>query len=125
MKQDFSRYSERHDLHEVRMDQTINDTKFWLDKYNENDIQINQIKAEFEGKLEALEFQVSRRPTNDDLQKNFKRLNDILLVKFSQVEDVKTGLRDVIAYQKFFYPVQMQNLIGENFAQLKVAQNDL
>lgn len=116
-------------MHEVRMDQTINDTKFWLDKYTkaykENDIQINQIKAEFEGKLEALEFQVSRRPTNDDLQKNFKRLNDILLVKFSQVEDVKTGLRDVIAYQKFFYPVQMQNLIGENFAQLKVAQNDL
>lgn len=35
MKRDFDRYSERHDLHEVRMDQTINDTKFWLEKYTQ------------------------------------------------------------------------------------------
>jgi hypothetical protein len=34
-------------------------------------------------------------------------------------------LRDVIAYQKYFYPVQIQNIIGENFAMLDAAQKDM
>jgi hypothetical protein len=29
----------------------------------------------------------------------------MLAIKFKQLEDVKTGLRDMIAYQKYFYPV--------------------
>lgn len=68
--------------------------------------------------------QLDRRVTNDDMQKNFKKLNQMLFIKFKQVEDVKTGLRDMMAYQKYFYPVQMQNIIGENFSKLEVAQKD-
>ena len=48
----------------------------------------------------------------------------MVFVKFKQVEDVKSGLRDLITYQKYFYPLQMQVLIGENFAKLEAAQKD-
>lgn len=33
VRQDFSRYQQRHDQHESRMDQVINDSKYWLEKY--------------------------------------------------------------------------------------------
>lgn len=67
---------------------------------------------------------MNRRVTVDDVKKNFKKLNDMVFVKFKQVEDVKSGLRDLITYQKYFYPLQMQVLIGENFAKLEAAQKD-
>lgn len=110
------------------MEQTINDSKYWLEKYTkaykDNDKQIAEYKSEFEGRIDTVMMQLDRRVTNDDIRKNFKKLNDMLFIKFKQVEDVKTGLRDMMAYQKYFYPVQMQNLIGENFAKLEVAQKD-
>ena len=45
---------------------------------------------------------------------NFKRLNHLLWVKFRQLEDTKTSIRDVLTYQKYFYPIQMMNLLNEN-----------
>jgi len=38
---------------------------------------------------------------------NFKELSDLLIVKFKQIEDVKEGLRDMLVYQKYFYPLQL------------------
>lgn len=43
--------------------------------------------------------------TNDDIKKNFDKYNEMLTIKFRQVEDVRTSLRDVITYQKYFYPL--------------------
>lgn len=49
-----------------------------------------------------------------DIRLNFKKLKDMLFIKFRQLEDTKSGLRDVLTYQKYFYPLQMQAAIGEN-----------
>jgi hypothetical protein len=47
---------------------------------------------------------------------NFKALNDMLFVKFSQLEDIKQTVKDMLVFQKYFYPLQMQTLIAENMA---------
>lgn len=55
---------------------------------------------------------------------NFKELADLLIVKFIQIEDVKEGLRDMLVYQKYFYPLQLQTTISENMQQFKAAMQD-
>ena len=45
----------------------------------------------------------------------------MLFIKFKQVEDCKFAVRDMIAYQKYFYPMQMQSLISENMFNLESA----
>ena len=62
--------------------------------------------------------------TNDDLKKNMNKLNDMLYIKFKQLEDTKQSLRDVLTYQKHFYPLQMQGIIGEHMMNLAAANND-
>ena len=62
--------------------------------------------------------------TNDDIKKNFDKYNEMLTIKFRQVEDVRTSLRDVITYQKYFYPLQMQQLLGDTMMNLEAALKD-
>ena len=41
------------------------------------------------------------------MNKNFQALNDILFIKFQQVEDVKQTLKYILVFQKYFYPLQV------------------
>jgi hypothetical protein len=79
--------------HETRMDQVISDCKYWMEKYStgykENEKRIAEMHADFTGRIETIFYQLSRRVTDDDMKKNFKRLNEMLAIKFNQVEDVK------------------------------------
>jgi hypothetical protein len=56
------------------MDQVINDSKYWLEKYTkaykENDKSITQYREEFQGRLDTVLYQLDRRVTNDDIKKN-------------------------------------------------------
>lgn len=74
------------DEHQFRLDQTINDSKFWLDKYTDhykkNEKQVASLKAETNGRMDTLFFQLSRKISIDDMRKNFKALNDMLYIKF-------------------------------------------
>ena len=110
------------------MDQTISDSKFWLEKYTkaykENDRKIGEMQGEFNGRLDTVFFQLTRRVTVDDLKKNFDKLNDMLFIKFKQVEDNKQAVRDMLNYQKYFYPMQMQAIVGENMMNLEAAMKD-
>ena len=58
------------------------------------------------------------------MKKNFNKFNDILFIKFKEVEDNKHALRDMLNYQKYFYPLQMQAIIGENMMELDSAIKD-
>lgn len=78
---------------EGRMDQSITECKFWLDKYTNaykhNDARLEEMHTTFSGRIETIFDQISRRPSNDDMKKNFDKLNDLLFIKFSQLEDMK------------------------------------
>lgn len=128
VKQEMARNQTRHENLETRMDQTIADAKFWLEKYTkgykENDAKIGELQGEFNGRIDTILFQLSRRVTVDDMKKNFDKLNDMLFLKFQQVEENKQALRDMLAYQKYFYPLQMQALVGENMMNLTTAMKD-
>jgi hypothetical protein len=80
----------------------VNDCKYWLNKYTQaykyTDKNVAAFREEFNGRFDTILYQLNRRVTNDDIRKNFTKLNDMLFVKFKQVEDVKTGLRDMMAY---------------------------
>jgi hypothetical protein len=52
-------------------------------------------------------------------------LNDILSVKFKQLEDTKQAMRSMITYQKYYHLVQTQQLITDNLMQLKATKNDM
>lgn len=71
-----------------------------------------------------MNFNLSRRVRTDDLKQNFKQLNDILAIKFKQVEDTKEATRNLITYTKFFHEIKTQQLISENLMVLKVARQD-
>lgn len=68
--------------------------------------------------------QLDSRVTVDDMQKNFDKLNGMLYIKFKQVEDNKQAVRDMLNYQKYFYPIQMQAIVGENMQNLQMAEKD-
>ena len=59
------------------------------------------------------------------MQVNFTTLKDILFVKFKQLEDTKTAVRDVIAFQKLYYPMLLQAEISKNINELEVSKNDM
>lgn len=58
------------------------------------------------------------------MERNFAKLSDILQIKFREVEDNKHAVRDMLNYQKYFYPLQMQAIIGENMMNLTAAMSD-
>ena len=97
--------------HENRLEKTVGDCKYWLDKYTESFKQHDKVmlglKTEINGRLDNVLDQLNLRVSIEDVTLNFERLNDLLLVKFSQVEDTKESVRDIMAYQKYFYPLQM------------------
>ena len=67
-------------------------------------IEVNQ---QMEIKFARTEMLLAKSVTDHDMGLNFEKLNDILFVKFKQLEDTKTAVRDLLAYQKYFYPMQL------------------
>ena len=51
-----------------------------------------------DGKIEQISYDCSRKVLIDDMKQNFKQLNDILVIKFKQVEDTKEACRNLITY---------------------------
>jgi len=98
--------------HENRMDKTIADSKYWLETYTEgykkHDLKMVEIVELVKGRIQNMNESMSKRVSIEDMKLNFKTLNEMLLVKFRQMEDVKNSVRDVLTYQKHFYPLQMQ-----------------
>ena len=66
---------------------------------------LEQLRAYLDGKLEQMQFDCSRKVRIDGMKQNFKQLNDILVVKFRQLEDTKEATRNLITYQKFFHQI--------------------
>jgi hypothetical protein len=69
-------------------------------------------------------FELSRKVRVDDMRQNFKQFNDLLFIKFKQLEDTKEAVRNLISYQKFFHPIQTQQLISENLMKIDSIKND-
>jgi len=94
------------------MDKTIADSKYWLETYTEgykkHDLKMVEIVELVKGRIQNMNESMSKRVSIEDMKLNFKTLNEMLLVKFRQMEDVKNSVRDVLTYQKHFYPLQMQ-----------------
>ena len=65
------------------------------------------MQGQFNGRLDAQDFQLKRRITVEDMKANFDKLNDLLYIKFTQLEDMKAAQRDMLNYQKNFYPMEM------------------
>ena len=51
-------------------------------------------------------FDIDRRAKVHDVKQNFEKLNEILIVKFKQIEDTKQAMRNLVTYQKYFHPIQ-------------------
>lgn len=85
---------------------------------------IQGIKVEMRGQIDRLEHDIGKLVTAHDMKQNFRALSDLLFVKFSQLEDMKTAQRDMLVFQKYFYPLQMQLLITESLDHLAAAKND-
>lgn len=73
-------------------------------------------------KFDDLDFNLAERVKTTDLRQNFEQLNDILEVKFRQVEDTKEACRNLIAYQKYYHPIQTQQMISDSLMKLKAGR---
>ena len=75
------------------MDQNISDAKFWMLQYSD----INQkhkadmikMKEDIVRKMDVAMDEMKTKVSIQDLRINFKALNDLLFVKFTQMEDCK------------------------------------
>lgn len=59
---------------------------------------LEQLRVMHEGKLEQIDFELGRKILYEDIKQNFKTLNDILAIKFKQLEDTKEAVRHLICY---------------------------
>ena len=58
------------------------------------------------------------------MRENMSTLSSLVSMKFKQVEDVKNGLRNMLVYQKYFYPLKVQSMITENMQKFQIATED-
>ena len=58
------------------------------------------------------------------MRENMSTLSGLISMKFKQVEDVKNGLRNMLVYQKYFYPLKVQSMITENMQKFQIATED-
>ena len=112
----------------MRLERSIEDTKYWIEQYNtafkSAEGQFNSVRTEFMQEVEQLNSKINLKVGVKDMHANFRDLSDVLIVKFGQLEDCKEGLRDMLVYQKFFYPLMVQSAISENLANFKPAMAD-
>jgi len=69
------------------------------------DKKIESLKAYYDGKIDNINFDLSRKLKIEDAKQNFKQLNDILAIKFKQLEDTKDSMRSLIVFNKYYQPV--------------------
>lgn len=58
------------------------------------------------------------------MRENMSTLTSLISIKFKQIEDVKNGLRNMLVYQKYFYPLKVQSMITENMQKFQIATED-
>ena len=128
MREEHHKITRNIEVTEGRLLQTMKDTQYWLEKYEQShraaELALATTQSDLKGKMAEIEFDLSRKISTVDMSANFKALNDMLFVKFSQLEDIKQTVKDMLVFQKYFYPLQMQTLIAENMAQFGVASKD-
>jgi len=85
-KAEFYRHTNRLGEHHQRLDQTIEDAKYWVEKFTEQyknyQTDVAVLKTETSTRLNNAFHELGRRPIVGDIKKNFTRLNDMLKVKF-------------------------------------------
>ena len=82
------------------------------------------IKMQMDGSMEKLTYKVGKMVTIEDMKVNFKQFNDLLFINFRTIEDTKEACRNMIAYQKYFHPIQTQNMITETCMSVAAIRND-
>lgn len=112
----------------TELSHNILDVKYWIEQYNDSfkkaDAKFNNLRTEMLTEFQKVQRDVDSKCGVKDLQCNFKELSDLMSVKYKQVEDVKEAVRDMITYQKYFYPIQVQTCISENMQHFKAAKLD-
>ena len=86
---------------------------------------MQDLKNYVETEIKKSQLELTRKVSNSDLQMNFKAFNSILLTKFIQIEDVRQSLKDVVVYQKYMQPLQLQTSLTKNLDMLQSAQEDV
>ena len=103
----------------------ILDVKYWIETYTNShkdiDRTINSVKTELKGDYERAMFAIKQKLDVRVMNENMQTLTSLLKLKFKQVENVKDGLRDMLVYQKYFYPLKVQSVITENMQNFKLA----
>jgi len=56
------------------------------------------LRAYLDGKIDQMYFELSQKVRVDDMRQNFKQFNDLLFIKFKQLEDTKEAVRNLISY---------------------------
>lgn len=96
----------------------ILDVKYWMETYTnshkELDTTMSLLKSELKGDYEKAMFALEQKLDVRAMRDNMNTLSTLLSLKFKQVEDVKNGLRNMLVYQKYFYPLKVQSMIIEN-----------
>ena len=84
-------------------------TEFWNDEKTKNLDEVNKrldsLKMATADRFTEVDFSIGQRVRIDDMRQNFGQLNDVLAVKFRQVEDTKQAVRSLIAYQKYYHGI--------------------
>lgn len=128
MRKDFSKIQSEFQQAQKSLVAVVDDTKFWLDKFMKSfadqEASLQKTKVEISGEVTAIKFQLTRKLSIEDMRVNYKALTDLLFVKFTQVEEMKQGLRDMLVYQKYYFPLEMQVFFSKYMENFSVANQD-
>ena len=111
------------------MTETITESQHWLklytDSFKNQETNFGSLKAWVQDNISNVKEDVKSFVTKKTLKHNFSSLNDLLFVKFKQLEDTKAAVRDLIGFQTYYYPIQLQTAISENINELTGSLEDI
>ena len=93
--------------------------KTYTAAYKKSDSEFKANKVWLESEVDDMKKILAECVNVSEMKFNFEALNDMLFTKFRQLEDTKSAVRDLIVYQKYFHPIQMQNCIAENVSNMQ------
>lgn len=80
--------------------------------------------AQLDNRIDGTQLSITFKVSHDELKRNFEQLNGLLSLQWRHMDELRKSVRNVITYQKYFYPLQTQNIISESFMKLKEVQDD-
>ncbi|CDW82193.1 UNKNOWN [Stylonychia lemnae] len=101
-----------------KLSHRIEQNKFFIGQNKESmqslDSQVATFKTQLQLSIEKLDSENERRMLTEEFKRSMRQMNEFLLVKFREMDDIRNSVRDNVTYNKLYSPMMTQMMINDN-----------